>query len=218
MKNIISMLSGIIMLASCTKSSFNEIEINKTTTQEAVIKSPDESVANAAKPPSTNTIPQFVLYTILAGQHSSDKSFFKSVKVTNMNFIAKFDNSAIYQSVIPENQYDINKLYGFSEGLNHQYNSARIGWAYNDGALRLYAYAYNRGVRASQEITSVAIGTDVACRISVSGNLYIFTVNNVSVTLSRANSTSSASGYQLYPYFGGDEVAPQNIYISIKHL
>ena len=211
MKKIICILSGIFLLASCTKSPLNELEM------EAATKPSDES-ATAAKPRFDNTVPQFVLYTIPAGQHSSDKAVFKAVKVTTMNFVAKFDNSAIYQSVIPENQYDINKLYGFSEGFNHQYNSARIGWAFNDGALRLYAYAYNKGVRQSQEITPVSIGTEVSCSISVSRYLYTFTVNNVSVTLLRANSTSSASGYQLYPYFGGDEVAPQNIYISIKQL
>ena len=218
MKKIICILSGIFLLSSCTKSPLSELEIEKTPTQQEGIKSADESTVTALKPPSAITIPQFVLYTIPAGQHSSDKSVIKSVKVTTMNFVAKFDNSAIYQSVIPENQYDINKLYGFSEGFNHQYNSARIGWAFNDGSLRLYAYAYNKGVRESQEITPVSIGTEVSCSISVSSYLYTFTVNNVSLTLPRANSTSSASGYQLYPYFGGDEVAPQNIYISIKQL
>ena len=211
MKKIICILSGIFLLASCTKSPLSELEM------EAATKPSDES-ATAAKPRLDNTVPQFVLYTIPAGQHSSDKAVFKAVKVTTMNFVARFDNSAIYQSVIPENQYDINKLYGFSEGFNHQYNSARIGWAFNDGALRLYAYAYNKGLRQSQEITTVSIGADVSCSIAVSGFSYIFTVNNVSVRLPRALSTSSASGYQLYPYFGGDEVAPQNIYISIKHL
>ena len=91
-----------------------------------------------------------------------------------MSFVVKFDNSAIYQTVIAENQYDINKLWGFSEGFDHQYNSARIGWAWNDGALRLYAYSYNRGVRQSQEITSVPIGSDITCSIKLSGSSYIF--------------------------------------------
>ena len=101
MKKIICILSGIVLLASCTKTSVNEFE--KTPTQEAGIKSADENAVTAAKPPSTITTPQFVLYTIPAGQHSSDKSVFKAVKVTSMNFVAKFDNSAVYQSVIPEN-------------------------------------------------------------------------------------------------------------------
>jgi hypothetical protein len=32
---------------------------------------------------------------------------------------------------------------GFSEGLNNQYNSARIGWWLN-GQLQLFAYVYVR--------------------------------------------------------------------------
>ena len=216
MKKIIYTLSGILLLASCTKISLNEYEL-KNAPQELSNMTVEANAADANSSTAARA-QQFILYTIAQGQHSSDKSVLKSVRVSSMNFIAKFDNSAIYQSVNPENQYDINKLYGFSEGFNHQYNSARIGWAYNDGALRLYAYAYNNGVRASQEITTVSIGTDISCSISVSGNLYLFTVNNSTVSLSRANSTATASGYRLYPYFGGDEVAPHNIRIQIKNL
>lgn len=218
MKKLIYILSGIFLLTSCNKTSFDESQMIKS--DEVSIKGGDNnSISTRVKKPTvTITTPQYILYTILKGQHSSDKSIFKSVKVSQMNFVAKFDNSAMYQTVIPVNQYDINKLYGFSEGFNHQYNSARIGWAWNDGALRLYAYAYNKGVRQSQEISTVTIGSEISCSIAVSGYTYVFTVNGVKVTLPRANSTATASGYQLYPYFGGDEVAPQNIYISIKHL
>src|SRR5437762_8581737 len=59
---------------------------------------------------------QDIKYTIRKGQHYCDQSTFKLVKLSQMNFIAKFDNSAIYQTINPDNQYDINKLYGFSEG------------------------------------------------------------------------------------------------------
>jgi hypothetical protein len=135
-----------------------------------------------------------------------------------MKFMTKFDNSAIYQTVDPGNQYDINKLWGFSEGFNHQYNSARIGWSWNDGALRLYAYAYVNGVRHSQEISAVDIGADISCSIKIAGNSYIFTVNTASVILPRALSTSQASGYQLYPYFGGDETAPHLVTILLRTL
>ena len=58
-----------------------------------------------------------------------------------MNFIAKFDNTAIYPAVITDynHAYDMNKLYGFSEGFNNQYNSARIGWRWLNGELQLFA-------------------------------------------------------------------------------
>ena len=135
-----------------------------------------------------------------------------------MKFYAKFDQTAIYTSAIPENQYDINKLYGFSEGFNNQYNSARMGWGYSNGAIRLYGYVYNKGVRYSSEITTVLTGQDITCSIKISGSSYIITANGASVTLPRGATGTKASGWQQYPYFGGDEVAPHNIYIYVKPI
>lgn len=160
----------------------------------------------------------YVTYTIAAGGHSSDKSGLKFVKTSEMKFVVKFDSSAIYQTVDSLNQYDINKLYGFSEGSNNQYNSARIGWSWYNNALHLYGYVYNKGVRSYQKITSVDIGQEHMCSIKVSEFSYIFTVNGISVTLGRDLSTSTARRYQQYPYFGGNEVAPHKITIQIKHL
>ena len=45
---------------------------------------------------------------------------------------------------------------------------------------------------------------------------YLFTVNEVSISLPRGTSGSQASGYQQYPYFGGHETAPHLITILIK--
>ena len=132
--------------------------------------------------------------------------------------MVKFDKSAIYQTVVRENQYDINKLWGFTEGINNQYNSARIGWSWNQDALRLYGYVYANGVRHYQEITSVTIGSDITCSIKLADNTYLFTVNGISISLPRGPSSTQASGYQQYPYFGGDETAPHLITIMIYPL
>lgn len=161
---------------------------------------------------------EFTEYTIAAGNHYCDKTVIKPVSLTQMLFRVKFNNSAIYTSIDSQNQYDINKLYGFTEGQDAHGNSARIGWSYNDGALRLYAYAYNNGQRFSQEISAVNIGETVNCAIKPEGNNYIFIVNNKQVKLSRALADATAQGYQLFPYFGGDETAPHTITISIKDL
>lgn len=160
----------------------------------------------------------YTTYLIPAGSHYSNNSTLKAVKTSEMKFAVKFDSSAIYTTINPLNQGDINKLYGFSEGYNNQYNSARIGWNWNLGKLNLFAYVYKKGVRSFKKITSVAIGAEHTCSIKVSGASYIFTVNGISVTLSRALTTATASGYQQYPYFGGDEVAPHNITILIRNL
>lgn len=166
----------------------------------------------------STTATTFTTYKIRKGQHYCDQNTLKSVSVTQMNFVVKFDNTGIYTTVDPLNQYDINKLWGFSEGFNHQYNSARIGWAWVNNAMRLYGYTYAKGVRYSSEITTIPLNTEITCGIKFSGSSYIITANGKSVTLPRGTTTTKASGYQLYPYFGGDETAPQDILIYLRTI
>jgi len=190
-----------VIIFSCTKES---------------IKNPAESASPSRDAAQTEAITGYTTYTIKQGQHYCDKSSLKYVSTAEMKFYAKFDQTAIYTAVIPENQYDINKLYGFSEGFDNQYNSARMGWGYSNGSIRLYGYVYSKGVRYSREITTVLPGEDVTSSIKVSGSTYIITANGISVTLPRGTTTSKANGWQQYPYFGGNEVAPHNVYIYIK--
>lgn len=174
-----------------------------------------------AKPTGTT----YIRYTIQQGAHECDQRAIKSVSGTTMSFTAKFDSTAIYPAVITDynHAYDVNKLYGFSEGLNNQYNSARVGWRWLDGQLQLFAYVYVKGTLLRDPISydppfikSVAIGTEVNCSIAVSGTSYIFTVDNVVVKTQRGTSSSRYSGYQQYPYFGGTLTAPHLINIYIK--
>ena len=166
---------------------------------------------------ATETNATFTKYTIKSGEHYADSNPYKKVSITEMAFVVKFDSSAIYQSATEENQFDINKLYGFSDNnaMHHQY-SARIGWRWSDNQLRLFAYVYNNGIVSSKEINTVPIGKEVACSIQVVGGEYIFTVNDVQEKLPRESTTEAGEGYQLYPYFGGDETAPHAIFIWIK--
>ncbi|MDB5201723.1 MAG: hypothetical protein JWQ27_1132 [Ferruginibacter sp.] len=135
-----------------------------------------------------------------------------------MAFVVKFDSSAIYKTLNPVNQYDINKLYGFTEGTDPHLNSARIGWSWNDHALRLYAYAYKNGERFSKEIAITPLNKEIICKISVAPGQYSFSVDGVTEVLPRAELPVTATGYQLFPYFGGDETAPASIGIFIKEI
>jgi hypothetical protein len=190
---------------SCTK------EYNR---EQQVTASESKTSSNGAKPPTGGAT--YTTYLIKKGDHYCSPRPLKSVSVTEMKFYAKLNESAIYQTVDPVNQFDVNKLWGFSEGIDNQYNSARIGWGYSDGAIRLYGYVYSKGVRYFQQITTVLPNQEVYCSIKISGNTYILSANGVSVTLPRGSTSRKASGYQQYPYFGGDEVAPQDITILIK--
>ncbi len=200
---------GLLFLASCTKSVDN-------TTSDITANNVSSKGHNLA---ATVTSNQFVQYTILKGQQYCDKSTYQPVKYDFLSFVVKFDSSAIYQTTNAGNQDDINKLFGFSDNnAQHQQYSARFGWRWSKNALRLFGYIYNNGVRSSKELGTVEIGTENSCSIKVSGSNYIFTLNGSSQIMPRASTTLKAEGYQLYPYFGGDEVAPHTISILIKQL
>ena len=163
---------------------------------------------------STSSFKQF---TIPKGQHYATENNIKAVEITEMKFVVKFDSSAIYTTADPDNQYDINKLYGFSDnGDQHHSFSARFGWRWSDKALRLFAYTYNNGVRDEKELGTIAIGTEVHCSIKVQGEVYQFEVDGKTETMLRLSTTTVGKGYQLYPYFGGDEPAPHDVRIWIK--
>jgi hypothetical protein len=183
-------------------------------------KAADALVEDVKDPASQTATPDFTKYTISKGAHYATNNAYKLIETNELLFIVKFDSTAIYQSISAENQYDINKLYGFSDNNAHHHNySARFGWSWNKGALRLYGYIYNESKVSSQELAAIPIGTEVRCAIKVTGATYLFYVNDqLAASMPRKATTTKASGYLLYPYFGGDEVAPHNVNIWIKNL
>lgn len=121
--------------------------------------------------PVTNVLPSaYKEFVIPKGEHYATGNVLKPVETTGVTFLVRFDSSAVYQTAAPENQYDINKLYGFSDNGDHHHRfSARFGWRWSDGALRLFAYTYNNGLRDAKELGIVPIGQDVRCGIKALG-------------------------------------------------
>jgi hypothetical protein len=201
MKNpILLAMASLMLLSSCEKSA--EALIEKVT-------------------PSNNSVTAngFTKYTIKKGQHYADGNAYKTIEATEMKFVVKFDSTAIYKTIAPANQYDINKLYGFSDNNadHHQY-SARFGWRWSNNALRLFAYIYNNGSVLSKELKTINIGEEVTCKIQVTNTSYLFSINDITERFPRMATTPKAKGYQLYPYFGGDEVAPHDVNVYLKAL
>jgi hypothetical protein len=160
----------------------------------------------------------FVEYLIRKGGQSSSPSSYKFYNnQPELRFAVRFDSTARYRTLIPTNQLDINKLYGFADNDKpHHEFSARIGWRWLEEKLELHAYVYNDSVRSSKLIKAVPLQTDIQCSIRVDGKQYVFTVDGTTVTMPRSATSPGALGYRLYPYFGGDETAPQDIRIKIK--
>ena len=202
-----------VLLIACSKQACKETKADESS---------QTSGTNRASKPTTST---FIKYTIQEGAHECDQRSLKSVSGTSMNFTVKFDSTAIYPPVITDynHAYDANKLYGFSEGLNNQYNSARIGWRWLNGQLELLAYVYVKGTLLRDPVSydppfikKVAIGAEVNCSIAISGSSYIFTVDGVVVKTPRGTAANKYQGYQQYPYFGGSLTAPHLITIYIN--
>ena len=162
------------------------------------------------------------------GSYSTDSTVI--VRLGGINEIKiqfRFDNSAIYSTVDPSNQADINKLYGFADCVSfttlytiapHHINSARFGWSWYNQALRIYAYYYNDSVRLYKELQTVELGKTYTAAIKLIPRGYEFTIDNKKDTVSRACTSTTISGYKLFPFFGGTEFSPQNIHIWIKEL
>ena len=172
------------------------------------------SDSTARKIKATNT---FTTYTIRAGAHFCEHNSYPYFAAPALYFTVQFDSSAIYKSSNPQNQYDENKLYGFSDNnSHHQQFSARFGWRWCNGELELSAYTYNNGVRSDKVLGAVAIGAENKCAIVVQGDHYDFVLNGVVTSVPRTSKTAKAIGYKLLPYFGGDEVAPHTVTINIR--
>jgi hypothetical protein len=134
-----------------------------------------------------------------------------------MKFTVKFDSTAIYTTVDPANQGDINKLYGFADNKGHHHQfSARFGWRWYNNALNLMAYYYNNGVVEWKDLGNVEIGKEQACAINVFADHYDFVLNGKTTQAPRKSAGTEAEGYQLYPFFGGTENAPHDIKILIR--
>lgn len=171
----------------------------------------------------------FTQYTIPAGgDYSVDSTKLVLLNgITEMKFKFKFDSSAIYTTKDPMNQADVNKLYGFADGVSfttrytippHHINSARIGWAYVNKALRIYAYYYNDSVQLFKELQPISIGKTYTAGIKILQGGYEFTVGEKKDTVPRTCPLPTIVGYKLFPYFGGTEKSPKEVRIWVKDL
>lgn len=160
-----------------------------------------------------------VKYTIPGGSHQANNNIFKSIRKASLEFVAIFDSTCIYKNRLAENELDLNKLYGFSDcGSHHHQNSARFAWRWNGQAIEIHAYCYVNGKRQHARLGLLNIGEEGRFQIETEEQGYRFTFNGSARLVPRACTTAGIDGYQLYPYFGGDETAPHDMHILIREI
>lgn len=163
--------------------------------------------------------PEFLYesFIIKKGSHNAELRV-ESLQQNRLVFSALFDSSAIYAAKDAANQHDLNKLLGFSDCNDHHHvNSARFGWRWLDNCLEIHAYVYQNGVRTIEYLADITIGKVHHYEIKLEGEAYTFYLDRkLMKSIERDNDCTSGLYYLLFPYFGGDEVAPHDIIILIK--
>ena len=164
------------------------------------------------------------IYLIKQGDHESriensiNPKGLRTLKSETLILTVRFDETARY-NLNNTNQQDINKLFGFADcnSLHHE-NSARFGWNYNPESdkVDIFIYVYRQTQRIYEKIGSMEIGESKDMSISLEGNQYRFWFGDETKTVTRGTTCELGVYYLLYPYFGGDEAAPQDIRIYIK--
>jgi uncharacterized membrane protein YhaH (DUF805 family) len=120
-------------------------------------------------------------YTIKKGNHSSSGIHSGLFISSELSIKVKFNNSAIYTSKLPANQWAINKLFGFSDCFSHHHtNSARFGWRYLNSKLELMAYNYVKKQRWEEKIGDLKINEWQDMKIKMDKSNYIFSFGNAS--------------------------------------
>ena len=147
------------------------------------------------------------------------------VQGTHMERGFLFDQSAVYTTASPNDQADINKLFGFGDcsslanpfGVDHHVDSARVGWDWSPikNKIELWAYTYANSIRSSKFLGDIALNTIGYADIALKGSQYVFTYNGNTVTMNRGCSYTIYVGLQLLPYFGGSEDAPHDVTVKL---
>lgn len=157
----------------------------------------------------------FYIFKIKKGNHRSVNRI-GFTKTNNLSFSFIMTESCNYELSNAENQYDINKLFGMSDGGNHMDNSARLGWRSIDGKIEILGYTHNNGQFFFEKICDAKPNIEYNCQISFLADKYVFTVDSNTLEMDRYKDNNKRK-YLLYPYFGGDEVAPHDITIKVKY-
>jgi len=164
-----------------------------------------------------------MIFTIKKDRHFSNQFFYKLVNFINIDETLTFDvtfTDSCYYNLPPEDQRDINKLFGFSHGLHHN-DSARFGWSFLNSKIRLWAYCYKNSQRFATYVTSVEFNTQYQLCINAHKTNHEFIVKHddkIKATLKVPKSSKIKFGYKLWPYFGGNMPAPHNINIELVKI
>jgi len=159
-------------------------------------------------------------YIVKEGTHFSKGKTLDELTSSVLTYDVIFNETAIY-SIGSVNQFDVNKLFGFSDcNNNHQVNSARFGWRWNNNQLEILSYTYVNGIRDFELLSVIELNKSYRFSIQLTESNYFFKIDDVleATSFERGGACSKGFYYMLFPYFGGDIVAPHDISVFMKRI
>lgn len=136
-----------------------------------------------------------------------------------VKFRARFTESCFYdRTLLGADSMDINKLFGLTDSFSRVHeHSARVGWrAENDTTISLFAYSYSDGVRTIVPLGEAKPYESLYFEIDLRGSEYKFTHKEFFVKTPRSKDTNKGSFFRLFPYFGGNQTAPNDMMLYIR--
>ena len=165
-------------------------------------------------------------YLIKKDHHYPNKIHWGITFSNKMSYKIRFDESCLYDLHNVDN-YDINKLFGFSTSWNHMRQSGRIGWRCLDGkTIQICTYTHNNGMRQiddSDVLGNVLPGELFYCDIVAKKNKFVYTFRKATekeetIRTDTKNRNELFIHYLLHVYFGGNEGAPHEMKIFMEKI
>lgn len=161
-----------------------------------------------------------MIYTIDRFSHRHNSCIPLLNRITwgrRVDFVFKFKSDPSYIVPNKEDQKDTNKIFGISDGWHHHEHSVRIGWRhdFNTNQTTYCVYYYKDGKHYTEDLGPLKMNQDIYVCIEIKKDHYKVTTVDKSLEIPR---TSRWFGprYYLYPYFGGQQVAPKQFRIKIN--
>jgi hypothetical protein len=166
-------------------------------------------------------------YLIKKGNHYATMSLFEKIgaigwNIRTMSVRFAFRNECWWTPPRNQDDYDLNKLAGIGFGTNHHNNSVRLAWVpdfANQGMINVYGYTYDEKKEgqkfAMTFIKSVHVGDIITGKIESRDGGYFITVKDVNIRMDNLHGDPNPC-FRLFPYFGGNNTAPQDMTIELE--
>lgn len=149
------------------------------------------------------------------GNHSSGLHLKLVPSKCDLTYEVTFTESCKYLTW--RNDSSIHKLFGIGFFPYHRINSIRFGWSYEGlESIRIHKYIYKDGVRTIEPLTWVQVNEPAYFSIFSDGGSQSYGM--ICQHIVEQVKIKPQIGYQLYPYFGGNQKAPHDIEIIMERL